>query len=67
MNRELPVLFHQKEECCGCSACKEVCPVGAICMVSDEEGFWYPKVNKNKCIRCYRCLKVCPFKVCIDK
>ena len=31
-------------------------------MVDDEEGFEYPKIDENKCIRCYRCIKVCPIK-----
>ena len=29
-------------------------------MVQDEEGFLYPKVNKEKCIKCGKCKKVCP-------
>lgn len=29
-------------------------------MVSDEEGFWYPQVDKEKCINCGLCEKVCP-------
>ena len=32
----------------------------AIEMVPDEEGFLYPKVNKEKCIKCGKCKKVCP-------
>ena len=34
-------LYADKKECCGCSACVDACGVGAICMVSDGEGFWY--------------------------
>lgn len=49
-----------KEDCCGCTACKNICPKNAIEMVSDEEGFLYPKVNKKKCIDCGLCKKVCP-------
>lgn len=62
MAKELPVLFKEKEECCGCSACYAVCPKNAICMVADEDGFEYPQVDAEKCVRCYLCLKVCPFK-----
>ena len=29
-------------------------------MISDEEGFWYPQVDKEKCIDCGLCEKVCP-------
>ena len=28
----------------------------------DEEGFEYPIIDENKCIRCNQCIKVCPFK-----
>ncbi len=62
IDRDLPILYQKKEECCGCSACYAVCPVLAISMIPDEEGFLYPTIDINKCIRCYRCLLVCPFK-----
>ena len=52
--------IRKKEECCGCYACKNACPVSAIAMKSDEEGFWYPEVDKQKCIKCGKCLLVCP-------
>lgn len=61
--KELPILYKRKEECCGCTACYATCPKDAISMVTDEEGFEYPRVDIDKCIRCYMCLKVCPFKV----
>ncbi len=35
---------------------------GAISMLPDEEGFMYPVVDSNKCIRCFKCMKVCPYK-----
>ena len=59
---EVPVLFKRKEECCGCTACYAICPKNAISMIEDEEGFLYPRINKNKCISCYQCFKVCPVK-----
>ena len=49
-----------KEDCCGCTACKNVCPVNAIEMKEDENGFLYPIVDKEKCIKCSKCKKVCP-------
>ena len=51
----------KKEDCSGCSACEKICPVGAISMVEDEEGFKYPVATKEKCIHCGRCDKVCGF------
>lgn len=49
-----------KQDCCGCNACGDICPKDAITFVDDNEGFWYPKVNLNKCIDCHLCEKVCP-------
>jgi formate hydrogenlyase subunit 6/NADH:ubiquinone oxidoreductase subunit I len=61
--KELPELFSSKKDCCGCSACMAICPKEAITMIEDEEGFDYPVINLDKCIRCYQCLKVCPFNL----
>lgn len=44
----------------GCHACYNVCPVDCIKMKSDDEGFWYPEVDHDKCINCHRCIDVCP-------
>lgn len=55
-------IFKDKKECCGCGACMEICPVQAITMREDREGFLYPKINKNKCIDCGQCSLVCPMK-----
>ena len=51
-----------KSECCGCSACEQICPVGCIKMQEDEEGFLYPKIDETKCIHCKKCEKVCPIR-----
>lgn len=50
----------RKEECCGCNACGDICPTGAISFHVDEEGFWYPEVNHDLCINCGLCEKTCP-------
>ncbi len=49
----------QKETCNGCGICVYVCPVGAISMLEDKEGFLYPYINKEKCIGCNKCKKYC--------
>ena len=60
--KKIPILYERKEGCCGCTACYAICPKNAISMQPDEEGFDYPVVDAEKCIRCYMCLKVCPIK-----
>ena len=62
MKKEMPILFKNKEDCCGCTACYAICLMDAIQMVEDEEGFLYPHINQNLCIRCNQCTKVCPIK-----
>lgn len=46
--------------CTGCGACYNVCPAGAIEKTYDKQGFFYPKVNVEKCISCNKCIKFCP-------
>lgn len=46
--------------CCGCGACEVACPVDAISMKLDEEGFWRANVNEDKCVSCGKCRKACP-------
>lgn len=51
-----------KNLCCGCGACEQICPEGAIHMERDEEGFLYPVIDKKKCTNCGMCERVCPIK-----
>lgn len=67
MNKEvdikpIPSLYKCKEDCCGCTACYAICPKEAISMECDKEGFEYPKIDEEKCIRCEMCIRVCPIK-----
>ena len=57
-NKPIPVLYERKEDCCGCTACYAICPKSAISMIEDEEGFEYPSIEEEKCVRCGMCLKV---------
>ena len=55
-------LYKNEEQCCGCLACKSICPKDAITGVIDEKGFSIPRVDNNLCINCGLCVKVCPFQ-----
>ncbi len=46
--------------CCGCSACANVCPKRCITMKENAEGFLYPVIQPEQCIRCGLCEKACP-------
>lgn len=50
------------QNCCGCTACVNVCPKAAIEMKENFEGFLYPELDKTKCIDCGLCKKVCPIE-----
>ena len=47
--------------CTGCNACYSTCPVNAISMIENKEGFKYPQIDSNKCIKCGACLAGCKF------
>ena len=59
---DLPQLYNKRSDCFGCTACSSICPMMAIFMKEDQEGYFYPSVDIEKCIRCYKCLDVCPLK-----
>lgn len=62
MKRDKIALFERPENCCGCGACINVCPKGAISMKADEQGFLFPVIDPEKCIQCGRCKTVCAFQ-----
>lgn len=55
-------LFESKAECCGCGACRNICPNDAIYFENDEHGYIYPRIQKDKCVSCGLCNTVCPIK-----
>ena len=40
--------------------CKDICPKEAIEFETDNQGFWYPVINMEKCDKCNLCEKRCP-------
>ena len=56
---DLPLLA-DRGACTGCTACASGCPKDAIAMERDKEGFDYPVIDPDKCVRCGRCTAVCP-------
>lgn len=55
-------LFEREQDCCGCGACKNVCPRDAISMVADVNGYVYPHIDTQRCIECNACEKVCGYR-----
>lgn len=58
--RRFKIILASRESCTGCGACYLSCPQQAIQMIADENGFRYPKIDKNKCIKCKLCVTICP-------
>ncbi len=54
------IQIKNKVDCCGCNACGDICPKAAISFINDNEGFWYPVVDQDKCVDCHLCDHVCP-------
>lgn len=45
--------------CTSCQMCGAICNRDAISIQLDEDGFYRPMVDKNKCVDCGLCIKVC--------
>ena len=58
--KDVTVQCLKREYCSGCGACMNLCPVQAITMEMDDEGFWAPVVDEAKCTHCGLCKKRCP-------
>ncbi len=54
------IRIEDKQICTGCYACLNICPEQCVFMNNDNEGFWYPVVDNERCIDCGLCVKVCP-------
>lgn len=54
--------FNFNEYCCGCASCMNGCPVNAISMKANAEGFLMPEIDRKVCIDCGKCDKICPYE-----
>lgn len=52
----------RKQDCCGCMACVQACHRQCISLKGNEEGFLYPIIDNNRCVKCGICNKVCPIQ-----
>ena len=48
------------DKCTGCGSCYNVCPVDAISMKHDIDGFLVPVIDKEICVLCGKCVSSCP-------
>lgn len=55
-------LYDNISECCGCSACVSACHSNAISLKRNEDGFYSPSIEYDKCVHCGLCMRVCDFK-----
>ena len=53
-------LVLEDQTCVGCCACCNICPVNAIKMDLDEQGFSVFSIDRFTCISCNECAEVCP-------
>jgi coenzyme F420-reducing hydrogenase beta subunit len=56
-----------ENNCCGCTACQNICPENAVTMQRNNKGFLMPVISAEKCIGCGLCSKVCRFSERMDK
>ena len=53
------IQFDFDKDCYGCGLCAQECPVGAIKMMQNREGFAMPVVDSSICVNCGKCDKAC--------
>ncbi len=43
-------ILENRENCCGCGACEQVCPKNAVHMVQDRDECLYPQIDMSSCV-----------------
>lgn len=64
-NKVLPQLCSDKT-CVGCMSCVNSCNQSALRIMQNEEGFYRPSLDIDKCIGCHMCAKSCPILIAKD-
>lgn len=54
------ITLADKQNCTGCMACLQMCPMKCITVREDDIGNLYPYIDRDSCIECGSCEKVCP-------
>lgn len=52
-----------KNDCTGCGACVNICPLHCIIIGLNDDGFRVPVIDTAKCINCGKCSKFCPSNI----
>lgn len=52
--------FNFIKYCYSCGLCEIICPVAAIGMKMNNNGYFIPMISVEKCIGCNECVKICP-------
>lgn len=55
----MKMMWQTGQNCSGCGACKNICPVNCIEIV-EQRGCVEPKNEESLCINCNLCINVCP-------
>lgn len=58
--KEITIEILDKNHCTGCGACQNICPVDAIEMRENEDGFIFPNIDHDRCVDCGLCKMHCP-------